>query len=182
METRSRHPGLTGTPRVQGLHIHGAHRRLRAAQRTASRLGFPSRLRLLHRRPRPHERELADSPRATCPARRSHSKRPAKIRAHAILPDYDVSLWIDNSVVLLRPPEEAVAELLPEGVPLAMVAHSFRATVRDEFAAVADGEFDAPSRLEEQLAHYESAIATRSSSGRSRPGSSCSGGTTTRRS
>ena len=85
----------------------------------------------------------------------ARSARALKIRAHAVLPEYDVSLYIDNSVLLRRTPEDAVADLLPEGVRLAMFAHGFRDTVRDEFSAVAEAGFDAPSRLEEQLAHYE---------------------------
>ena len=86
----------------------------------------------------------------------TRSARALKIRAHSVVPDYDVSLYIDNSVVLLRPPEEVVANLLPDEELVAMVAHGFRDSVRDEFAAVAEARFDAPSRLEEQLAHYES--------------------------
>jgi Protein of unknown function (DUF616) len=86
----------------------------------------------------------------------TRSARVLKIRAHAVLPDHDVSLYIDNSVVLRRTPDEAIVDLLPERVPLALVAHSFRRTVRDEFAAVAELRLEAASRLEEQLAHYES--------------------------
>jgi len=84
----------------------------------------------------------------------SRSSRALKIRAHATVPEYDVSLYVDNSVVLGRPPEDVLADLLPDEAALALFEHSYRESVRDEFAAVAEAALDAPSRLDEQLAHY----------------------------
>jgi len=88
------------------------------------------------------------------PADPARSQRYLKIRADRVLPEYDVSLYIDNSVLLRVPPEDLIAALLPPGRDLAAVSHSFQTTVKGEFAAVVEWELDAPSRCEEQEAHY----------------------------
>lgn len=62
------------------------------------------------------------------------------------------SLWIDNRVILLRPPEEFVPTWL-DGCDVALPLHSYRETVEDEFAAVLSEGFDVPSRVREQLHH-----------------------------
>lgn len=82
------------------------------------------------------------------------SQREAKLRAHRYLPDYDVSLYIDNSVLLTERPEEFLAELLPEGAGLGLLEHSFRSTVADEFEAVISGRVDSAVRCDEQHQHY----------------------------
>jgi hypothetical protein len=73
------------------------------------------------------------------------SQRALKIRAHASVPDYDVSLYIDNSIVLKAPPEVTLTELLPSKTPLALMAHGFRESVADEFRAVVGSGLDAPT-------------------------------------
>jgi hypothetical protein len=88
---------------------------------------------------------------ATDPAR---SSRYPKICPHRFLADYDVSLYIDNAVLLTRPPEEIVTALLPDGAGLAAVEHSFRETVLDEFREVAKLGYEAPWVCYEQLEHY----------------------------
>ena len=54
----------------------------------------------------------------TDPAR---SSRYPKICPHRFLEDYDVSLYIDNSVLLTRTPEEIVSALLPDGAGFSAV-------------------------------------------------------------
>ncbi|HEY7178206.1 MAG TPA: glycosyltransferase domain-containing protein [Gaiella sp.] len=82
------------------------------------------------------------------------SQRALKIRAHATVPDYDLSLYVDNSVLLKVPPEVLLAELLPPDRGFAALAHDFRDTVADEFGAVVDAGLDTLARCDEQLAHY----------------------------
>lgn len=82
------------------------------------------------------------------------SQRQAKIQAHAILPEYDVSLYLDNSVLLRRTPEEILEAFLPEDAPMAIAAHSFRQTVGDEFRVVVSLGLDRADRCEEQERHY----------------------------
>ncbi|WP_296584618.1 glycosyltransferase domain-containing protein [Xanthobacter sp.] len=82
------------------------------------------------------------------------SQRMAKLSPHELLPGYDVSLYIDNSVILTVPPEEVIARYLPAGTPAAMPGHSFRASVRDEFMEVLRMGLDDGGRVLEQLNHY----------------------------
>jgi hypothetical protein len=93
------------------------------------------------------------------PADPARSQRYLKICAHRTLPDYDLSLYIDNSVILKRPPEEMIESLLPDGCPFSAFQHSFRETVRDEFEQVILAELDAASVCNEQLTHYEAVDA-----------------------
>lgn len=89
------------------------------------------------------------------PADRTRSSRRVKILAHQYLPDYDESLYIDNSVLLTRPPEALFADLLPDDSPMAVLTHSFRGPVREEFAAVVKRKREIDIICAEQLAHYE---------------------------
>jgi hypothetical protein len=82
------------------------------------------------------------------------SQRALKICAHSVLPEYDVSLYLDNSVLLRRTPEEILADLLPEDAVFAVPSHSFRATVEDEFRAVVEQRRDRADRCSEQERHY----------------------------
>ena len=84
----------------------------------------------------------------------SRSSRYHKILAHKFLDGYDESLYIDNSILLLRPPERLLEHLLPGNASLGAVAHSFRETVEDEFAAVMAAGFDVEWACLEQLEHY----------------------------
>jgi hypothetical protein len=87
------------------------------------------------------------------PADAARSQRFLKICAHRVLREYDVSLYIDNSVLLRSPAEAAIDELLGESA-LALLQHSFRATVRDEFDEVVALGFDTAPVCAEQLEHY----------------------------
>lgn len=82
------------------------------------------------------------------------SQRVAKLSPQDLLPDYDVSLYIDNSVILKVPPEQVLARYLPAGTRAAMPGHSFRASVCDEFLEVIRLGFDDGPRVLEQLNHY----------------------------
>ena len=82
------------------------------------------------------------------------SQRALKIRAHAAVPEYDISLYIDNSILLKTTPEVMLDELLPHDYSLAVMAHGFRETVADEFRAVIESGLDTVGRCEEQAMHY----------------------------
>ena len=82
------------------------------------------------------------------------SQRDLKIRPHLHLADFERSLYIDNGVRLTVPAEEVFA-LVPAEAPLAMVPHSFRERVLDEFLAVAELGLDDQGRIFEQLNHYQ---------------------------
>jgi hypothetical protein len=81
------------------------------------------------------------------------SQRDLKLRPHLHLPDFDVSLYIDNSVVLTADPEEILARLAGASgfsVPL----HDTRPTVMDEFLEVSLHGLDDQGRIFEQMNHY----------------------------
>jgi alkaline ceramidase TOD1/glycosyltransferase MUCI70-like protein len=82
------------------------------------------------------------------------SQRALKIRAHATVPQYDTSLYIDNSILLKTRPEVLLEDLLPPGRGMAVMAHGFRETVGDEFRAVIEDRLDTVGRCDEQAAHY----------------------------
>jgi len=81
------------------------------------------------------------------------SRRP-KILAHEYLPDYDESIYVDNSVLLTADPAEIFDELLSTGFGMAALAHSSRGPVREEFEAVTAFRREAAWVCDEQLAHY----------------------------
>ncbi len=81
------------------------------------------------------------------------SQRELKLRPHVYLPEFDSSLYIDNSVLLARPPEWLFERHFPaSGIFLA--EHSFRESILDEFLEVARLGLDDQSRIFEQLNHY----------------------------
>jgi hypothetical protein len=92
---------------------------------------------------------------APFPADQNRSSRRPKILAHEYLPDHDESLYIDNAVELTAPPQQLFADLLPDDVPMALFAHSYRGPVREEFKVVVESRRDADFVCAEQLAHYE---------------------------
>lgn len=89
------------------------------------------------------------------PADPRRSSRMPKLLPHEFVPDYDVSLYIDNSVRLETTPEKIVSALLSDRHDMAALRHSFRETVRSEFDAVLDARLDDPDTVLEQLEHYE---------------------------
>jgi len=88
------------------------------------------------------------------PADPVRSSRYPKICSHYFLHNYERSLYIDNAVLLHRPPEDLMEELLPEEAAMGAVSHSFRETLEDEFAAVLEAGFDTREVCLEQLRHY----------------------------
>lgn len=81
------------------------------------------------------------------------SQRDLKLRPHLHLPDFDVSLYIDNSVVLKAAPEEILrrnAGASGFSVPL----HDTRPSVMDEFLEVSLHGLDDQGRIFEQMNHY----------------------------
>jgi hypothetical protein len=89
----------------------------------------------------------------------ARSQRHIKICADRVLAEYDVSLYIDNSVILTQPPEVLIEALLPDDGKLALFEHSFRETVRDEFSEVVKLGLDAETVCREQEEHYDSVDA-----------------------
>lgn len=81
------------------------------------------------------------------------SARRLKILGPPLDPSPTTTLWIDNSVVLTRPPELLLADWLADA-DFAAPLHSFRSRVVDEFEAVLHDERDDPARVNEQLSHY----------------------------
>jgi hypothetical protein len=82
------------------------------------------------------------------------SQRMLKLLPHRYLGDFERSLYIDNAVLLTAPPERLFAEYLPDA-GFALPSHSYRATVRDEFAEVTATQLDDGERIADQLASYQ---------------------------
>lgn len=88
------------------------------------------------------------------PADPTRSGRRVKMLAHLVLPEYDESLYIDNTVLLTVDPAELFEKFLPEGTVMALPEHDFRDTVRDEFREVVLQGKEAAWVRDEQLDHY----------------------------
>jgi hypothetical protein len=88
------------------------------------------------------------------PGDAARSQRALKICAHRVIPQYDASLYIDNSVLLTQPPEAVFDALLADRCDLAVLQHSYRETVRDEFDEVVALGLDAAFTCKEQQEHY----------------------------
>lgn len=81
------------------------------------------------------------------------SQRIVKAKPWDFLPEYDFSIYIDNSVVLKETPEKILNFYNYDG-GLALSHHSFRDSVMDEFIEVSRLGLDDQSRIFEQLNHY----------------------------
>jgi FkbM family methyltransferase len=81
------------------------------------------------------------------------SQRDLKIRPHLYLPEFEVSLYIDNDVLLREQPRQ-IFELFDRSRGFCLPHHSYRETVLDEFLAVAEAGLDDQGRIFEQLNHY----------------------------
>lgn len=82
------------------------------------------------------------------------SQRKIKLQPHLYLEEFDVSLYIDNSVVLKTPPEIIINRFLSESFDLVAFKHSFRETLLDEFKVVIEQSLDNPHRILKQLNDY----------------------------
>ena len=87
------------------------------------------------------------------PADLIRSARHLKIMGHPVLETYDETLWLDNTVELLAPPEAILDDWLADA-DIALPLHSFRSSVLDEAEAVLDAGRDDYVRVYEQLSVY----------------------------
>ena len=83
----------------------------------------------------------------------TRSARVLKILGDPILEEYEVSLWIDNRILLTEDPQTLVPRLLGSA-DIALPIHSFRDTVADEFEAVLQHGFDRPYIVREELSVF----------------------------
>jgi hypothetical protein len=78
-----------------------------------------------------------------------------KICPHRFLKEYDVSLYIDNSIILKKTPEVVFRELFEgRNAEIACFKHNYRETVLDEFIEVAARQLDDLNTIQEQLNAY----------------------------
>ncbi|MBX3580477.1 MAG: cupin domain-containing protein [Rhizobiaceae bacterium] len=84
------------------------------------------------------------------------SQRLLKILPHSVLPDFDTSLYVDNTVILKIVPEKLL-ETYPGASSIALFSHSFRTSLAHEFMAVQSSGRDDVARVQEQLEHYSRA-------------------------
>lgn len=82
------------------------------------------------------------------------SSRVYKILGHEILEQYDATLCIDASVRLRQTPEAILESWLTDGHDMALVKHSYREQVLDEFDEVIRLNYDDRARVYEQLVDY----------------------------
>jgi hypothetical protein len=82
------------------------------------------------------------------------SQRLAKVNPHLYLGDYDLSLYIDNTVELLIDPEEVIGRIWMKDRIFSVPLHSFRNTLQEEFIEVVKWGLDDYSRVWEQNNHY----------------------------
>jgi hypothetical protein len=87
------------------------------------------------------------------------SERHLKIVGHPALDGYDRTLWVDNAVELLVPPETFVDDWL-ENADVASPVHTLYRTVLEEAEASVELGRDDHLRVFEQLAHYLSSAPT----------------------
>ena len=81
------------------------------------------------------------------------SARRIKALVHEYAPEFAETLFIDNAITLRELPESILDAALADH-DLALVRHSSRATIADEFLVVADDGLDDPARVYEQFMHY----------------------------
>ncbi len=83
----------------------------------------------------------------------TRSARALKILGHPTLDDFDQTLWVDNTVELLRSPDE-LFDIWLEHADVAAPLHSYRASVLGEAEAVINEGLDDFARVYEQITHY----------------------------
>jgi hypothetical protein len=83
------------------------------------------------------------------------SSRFPKMCAHRVLPDYDVSLYIDTRVLLKTPPERILSELFDgHNAPMTCFRHDLRTTIEEEAEAIIGAGYDQADICRAQLAAY----------------------------
>lgn len=83
----------------------------------------------------------------------TRSARALKIIGHPVLDDYDETLWVDNTVALVKAPDDLFDDWLSDA-DVAAPLHSYRTSVLAEAEAVIDGGLDDFTRVYEQVAHH----------------------------
>ena len=83
----------------------------------------------------------------------TRSSRALKILGHPSVNDFDQTLWVDNTVELLRPPDELFDDWLADA-DVAAPLHSYRDSVLGEAEAVLNDGLDDFARVYEQITHY----------------------------
>lgn len=83
----------------------------------------------------------------------ARTQREFKIRPHRHLADFDVSLYVDNSVLLTASPVRVFDRY--GGSSFAAAPHTHRATLLEELAAVLDRRLDEEGRVLEQFSAYQ---------------------------
>jgi len=81
------------------------------------------------------------------------SQRVIKLSPHQYLTNYDLSLYIDNTIILSVKPEDIFAEY-NEHCDFLIPSHSYRHSLLDEFMEVKQLSLDDPKRIDEQLSDY----------------------------
>jgi hypothetical protein len=77
-----------------------------------------------------------------------------KHRPHLLFPEHEQSLYVDNTVKLVKAPNEFF-KLLDQGdAPLWMFVHPDRRCIYDEAEAVKEAHLDDPALVDMQMAHY----------------------------
>jgi hypothetical protein len=83
------------------------------------------------------------------------SSRWVKICPHRFLQEYDLSLYIDNSIILKKTPDDIYQDLMADKeIEMVLLKHNSRETVLDEFIAVIQLQFDNINTVLEQLNAY----------------------------
>ena len=78
-----------------------------------------------------------------------------KILAHHYLSEYEISLYVDNTVKLKKVAVEIFEQYLEPSVsPLVCFRHPLRSCIYDEAAAVIEAKYDDPERVGAQIAQY----------------------------
>lgn len=82
----------------------------------------------------------------------TRSSRHPKLFPYRYLPATGTSLYIDNSVRLLRPPDDLIrTSLRAPGTGLALASHSFHTSLREEAEAIVDHGFDSTEAVAETM-------------------------------
>jgi len=77
-----------------------------------------------------------------------------KHRPHLLFPDHEQSLYIDNTVRLVKQPEAFFKLLDQSDAPMWMFVHPWRHCIYDEAEAVKEAHLDDPGVVDIQMTHY----------------------------
>lgn len=87
----------------------------------------------------------------------ARSSRHPKICAHEYVSEFDESIYIDNSIKLIKPPTYIFEQFLDnQPHDMACFGHSFRDTIAGEFEAIEEAGYDFPETLRAMHSDYSS--------------------------